>query len=180
LNLPPEAAEGALGPITNSWVVGMVRKTETVLCYDDLGGTTAVPYQALRFQPAVHGLLLERGELLLLTHAAREAWRLPGGLVQAGETPAEAVRSRFHQLTGIMPGVERLLLVEERFYLAADGQGWRLVDIFFALGRPPVPLDRVLATAHDPQPQWVEIAGLQRSQLELGYAAVNLLKQDVR
>jgi len=158
----------------------MVRKTETVLCYDDLGGTTAVPYQTLRFQPVVYGLLLERGELLLMPHSTREGWQLPGGLMQPTETPEEALQARFRELTGITPSVDRLLLVDERFYLAADGQGWRLVDMFFAVQRPPAPTDRMRAPQHEPRPQWVELAGLQRAQLELGYAAVNLLKQEVR
>jgi ADP-ribose pyrophosphatase YjhB (NUDIX family) len=152
---------------------------ETALCYNDAGEVTAVPYAALQFRPAVYGLLLERGELLLIPHAETLGWRLPGGMMNPNETPEQALQARFREITGITPQIERLLLVDERYYLDENGQGWRLADMFFAVQRPSTRLDSMLATDYEPRPQWVELTNLQRPQMELGYAAVNLLKQDV-
>jgi ADP-ribose pyrophosphatase YjhB (NUDIX family) len=155
----------------------MSDKELNALCYNDAGEATAVPHAELQFRPAVYGLVLERGELLLIPHAETSGWRLPGGIMDPSETPEQALQARFREVMGITPTIERLLLVDERYYLDEQGQGWRLVDMFFKAQRPSTRTDSIVATEHESRPQWVELAALQRSQLELGYTAVDLLKQ---
>lgn len=74
----------------------------------------------------------DRGRYLVLRRAREPfagAWDLPGGFVEPGETPADAVRRELAEETGLEVEVERLLGAYTGRY--GDGGRWT-VDIGFA------------------------------------------------
>ena len=62
-------------------------------------------------RPRACGALLNDGCILMVRHVGpdRAYWTLPGGAVDAGETPAEAVVREMHEETGLRAQAVRLL-----------------------------------------------------------------------
>lgn len=66
-----------------------------------------------------------QGRHLLLAHSTKGDWKLPGGHVEAGETPAQAIRREVLEETGVVLGPVRQLAYQRLRLLGAKPQGYR-------------------------------------------------------
>ena len=72
----------------------------------------------------VGAVVFRRDEVLLVRRGqepARDAWSLPGGLVELGETLEEALRRELQEETGLTAKVLGISAVLERIYRDPDG-----------------------------------------------------------
>jgi 8-oxo-dGTP diphosphatase len=67
-----------------------------------------------------------RGNQFLMVRHARRAWEMPGGKVNAGESPEEAAIREFHEETGYDVGTLRVLEVEDGGLVYLGDVGKRL------------------------------------------------------
>lgn len=65
-------------------------------------------------RPRVCGAVVRGGDILMVRHChgGREYWTLPGGGVEAGETPEQAVTREVREETGLDAEVDRFLFDE--------------------------------------------------------------------
>ncbi|SDH32313.1 ADP-ribose pyrophosphatase YjhB, NUDIX family [Lentzea fradiae] len=72
-----------------------------------------VDQDAERFGPITHALVLLSvpGGVVLVHNRQRDCWELPGGLRDAGESPAECASRELREETGIGPVAVRLVAV---------------------------------------------------------------------
>ncbi|MGW7080065.1 NUDIX hydrolase [Streptomyces sp. NPDC054866] len=135
----------------------------------------------MSFRLAAYAVCLAGGRVLLARHVSARGesnWTLPGGRVEHGEDPFEAVKREVAEETGCDAVVERLLGVDSRIIPAAErtipgGPEHQNVGIFYqariAGGRlRPEPNGEVAESVWTPIP---DVARLRRSSLvDIGLA----------
>jgi 8-oxo-dGTP diphosphatase len=137
------------------------------------------------FRLAAYAVCIEDGRVLLARHVppkGETTWTLPGGRVEHGEDPFDAVIREVAEETGCAAVVERLLGVDSRVIPAADrlagGPDHHNVGIFY--------LTRILGGQLRPEPNgetaesvWTaipDVANLRRSSLvDIGLALARTL-----
>ncbi|AZM47089.1 NUDIX hydrolase [Streptomyces sp. WAC 06738] len=138
----------------------------------------------MSFRLAAYAVCIEDGRVLLARHVPPQGesnWTLPGGRVEHGEDPFDAVTREVAEETGCAAVVERLLGVDSRVIPAADaraGVEHQNVGIFYRV--------RITGGRLRPEPDgdiaesvWTavaDVAGLRRSSLvDIGLALARTL-----
>ncbi|AXQ58635.1 MULTISPECIES: NUDIX hydrolase [Streptomyces] len=128
---------------------------------------------------AAYALCLESGRVLLARHRSGN-WTLPGGGVEAGEDPFDAVTRELAEETGLVGAVERLLGVDSRLIPSAErtdpSKGdHQNIGVFYEVRVSGGQL-RPEANGDTTASVWVllsEVGGLRRSSLvDVGLALV--------
>jgi ADP-ribose pyrophosphatase YjhB (NUDIX family) len=142
-----------------------------IYCYDASGKATPISAQNVQFRPAVYGIFIENEQVLLQRHPETNLWQPPGDLLEARQTPTQAVKYYLRQTLTMTPVVGPLLFVEEQYRLE-KGQAWRLSVLYYALDRPPLTAASFVDLDHTIQTQWVALGSLRREQMQFGYEAI--------
>jgi 8-oxo-dGTP diphosphatase len=93
--------------------------------------------QVKRFRVAVYGVLIEQGKVLLATTRipSGTVTNFPGGGLELGEAPVDAVVREFREETGLIVDVEQLLFTSEGFHQNPDYPDEQLIHIFYKVRR---------------------------------------------
>ncbi|ATW52307.1 NUDIX hydrolase [Streptomyces peucetius] len=138
----------------------------------------------MSFRLAAYAVCIEDRRILLARHVPPEGesnWTLPGGRVEHGEDPFDAVIREVAEETGCAAVVDRLLGVDSRVIPAAvarAGVEHQNVGIFYQVritgGRPrPEPHGEIAESVWTPIP---DVACLRRSSLvDIGLALAQTL-----
>lgn len=138
-------------------------------CVDDEGELIAVPAEQVTFRPAVYGILIDNGRVVLERQGPKNLWRPPGDRMACGQTPAQVLQARFRAATGFAPVRGPLLLLEEQHRVDEEGNAWHLAVMYYALRRPP----GGVAVMGDDGPQWVPLDELAPEKMLFGYRALD-------
>lgn len=142
------------------------------LGYNWQGEAVMIAAEGLKARPAVYGVFIENGRVLLRHHPPTNLYCLPGGIVEAHERIADALRHFFRQVTGIMPVVSGLLYAEERFYVDEAECAWQLTTMYYALKRPSTLITALPEWEEESRAEFVPLEAITREQLLFGYDAI--------
>ena len=75
--------------------------TDKIECEAFLGGTKRIPKEKFVFRPAVYGIIIHRGRVLLVNTRRTGNLYLPGGGVDIGEKIEDALKREVKEETGL-------------------------------------------------------------------------------
>jgi mutator protein MutT len=93
--------------------------------------------QVKRFRVAVYGVLVEKGKVLLATTRVPSGTvtNFPGGGLELGEAPINAVVREFIEETGMTVEVDELLFTSQGFHQNPEYPDEQLIHIFYKVRR---------------------------------------------
>lgn len=104
-----------------------------VTCVDIFGKKHRVLASELRWRPSAYGVVIHDGKVLLCKHFGKH--NLPGGSIDLGETPEEAVVREVKEETGIDVTRPRLLGLQTDFFCMAhdddDGSSYQTILLYY-------------------------------------------------
>jgi ADP-ribose pyrophosphatase YjhB (NUDIX family) len=142
-----------------------------IYCYDKAGEAIAVSPDAIIFRPAAYGILIENEQILLVSDPDTSLWHPPGHILEAHETPTQALKHHLRQVVSLTPLIGPLLFVEDQYRIDEADQAWHLSLLYYALDRPPYSAV-TLGEMETSEVKWVRLAELERPNLQFGYEAI--------
>lgn len=144
----------------------------TTICSDIFGNLVPVSPEALIFRPAVYGIFIENNQAFLLKHPQTELLYPPGHLLGEDETPTQAIRHQFRDLTGMTPKIGALIFLEDRYFVDDDHRAWHISALYYALERPKTAVNQFSEVDDSKKPEWIHLDNLQRHQMQFGFEAI--------
>ena len=108
----------------------------------------------------VRGVVLDQqNQVFLIRHTYVPGWHLPGGGIDPGEQPADALARELHEETGLELLDARLL--DARSYTARRlGITWHLVGLFYLARLAPGPLTVTEQDGSTSAARWIPLSEL--------------------
>jgi len=141
-------------------------------CIDDRGHSISVPSESVRFCPAVYGILIEDGKVMLTQNEVTGLWQPPGRMLANHETPAQALIHHFRRATGKIPSVGPLLLVEEQYRVDQQSRAWQLSVLYYAIEGLATGSPTQFSLRGLPRLELVDLNELKHSQMQFGFDAI--------
>lgn len=144
------------------------------------GGKKLVPEGSIVPRHGASGIVLDGARILLIGLKNSDKLWFPGGTIEEGETPEEAVKREVREETGIDVEVGELLAeVQNNFYYEPLDKAWEQHDKFY-MCKPftteitdfinPDSLDEAAA------PRWIELGSIQSGDMQdYGFEVVKLI-----
>lgn len=130
------------------------------------GGTRRFPARAVRFRPAVYGVAVRDGRVLLGRSAFTGLLDIPGGAVEPWELLEQGLRREFREETGVEPEPLELFHFTENFF-AIYGHPFHSLR-FYYLVRVPDDAEFTPQRSEITDLDWVDIATVPETEFAPG------------
>ena len=140
-----------------------------VECITTDGRKKMVRQEDLRLRPAVYGIIVNDGKVLLMRLLRTGKYHPPGGGIGLGEKVEDALRREIREETGIEVEIERFAhFAELFFYYDPSKRAYHGLHFYYVCRPKTLELldDALVEDDAAGKPRWVEIAGLQAQDFQ--------------
>ncbi|HEY8415633.1 MAG TPA: NUDIX hydrolase [Thermaerobacter sp.] len=130
------------------------------------GGTRRFPARAVRFRPAVYGVAVRDGRVLLGRSVFTGLLDIPGGAVEPWELLEQGLRREFREETGVEPEPLELVHFSESFF-AIYGHPFHSLRFYF-LVRVPEDATFTPQRTEITDLEWIDIGAVPETQFAPG------------
>jgi ADP-ribose pyrophosphatase YjhB (NUDIX family) len=138
-------------------------------CISMQGNPILVPREELIFRPAVYGIIVDDGKILLVCLHTTDKFFLPGGGVELGEKLQDALRREVKEETGIKIEIERFAFFSEGFlYYDPWDTAYHTISFFFVCRPKTLELasDDQIIDLEAERPGWIALDGLSPERFQ--------------
>jgi len=140
-------------------------KNKQIVCHDIQGKKYKVAASDLTFRPAVYGIIIQNGKVLLSKQW--DGYDFPGGGIELGETIVEALVREVKEETGLDVSVEKLIACSDSFFkLPFKGNCVQSIHLYFLCtaigGEPSTEFFDEQEKEYADKPEWIEIDKAER------------------
>ncbi len=142
---------------------------QRITCNAFLGGTHSVPLEKLVFRPAVYGIIINDGKMMVVTNRRTGKLWFPGGGVELGERLEAALKREVREETGLEIEVDSFEGFEENFfYYDPLDEAFQMFQFFYKCTPKtfaPIP-SHLVDDGEATDPRWVELKSLKPGDFE--------------
>lgn len=135
-------------------------------CLSLHGGTRRFPAREVRFRPAVYGVAVRHGRVLLGRSAFTGRLDIPGGAVEPWELLEQGLRREFREETGVEPEPLELFHFSESFF-AIFGHPFHSLR-FYYLVRVPEEAEFMPQRSEITDLGWIDLAAVPEAEFAPG------------
>ena len=155
--------------------------SDALTCRDIYGNQVTVPLEKMIFRNSVYGLIVHKGNLLVVRTRSTGLYAFPGGGIEMGESIADALERELLEETGITVEMGELAIVEEDFFYYNPGDEAYHAFLFFYWCRPlstDLVSDADLYDEESEACRWVPITDLTPEDFQIAVREVFKLVKD--
>jgi 8-oxo-dGTP diphosphatase len=156
---------------------------KTVICTDIHGKKYKVPMDQLKWRPSAYGIVIKDGALLLSKQVG--GYDLPGGGVDLGESPEEAVIREIKEETGLTATNSKILEVRVSYFKLPRSYDEFVEAIMFyykcdyVSGNFSVEGFDEYEKEYAETPEWVPLEALDKTKLDRSKIASSIDWRDI-
>ena len=150
-----------------------------IICTDLNGNTTSVPKSKLAFRPAVYGVIIEDGKVLLSKQW--DGYDFPGGGIEIGESIVDALKREVKEETGLEVEEGKILACENSFFkYRFEDKCVQSILIYYVCKRTGGELTTENFDENEKQyadmPEWIDINDLEKIKFYNAVDSIGIIK----
>lgn len=154
-----------------------------VFCHDINHKKRKIDANKLIFRPAVYGVLIERGKILLSKQW--DGYDFPGGGVKINETIKQALEREFWEETGVKVKDKQIIACETSFFiLPFSKKPTNSIVIYFLCkkisGKPSAAHLKGHETKYAGMPEWIDLKRINKIKFYNSVDSVKIIKKAVQ
>lgn len=153
---------------------------EEIICTDLNGNTVSMPKSKLAFRPAVYGVIIEDGKVLLSKQW--DGYDFPGGGIEIGESIIDALKREIREETGLEVEVGKILACESSFFkYRFEDKCVQSILIYYACKRTGGELTTENFDENEKEyadmPEWIDVADIEKIKFYNAVDSAGIIKE---